>query len=212
MFARHCAVLLLSLAVGPLLWADEPLVPDPALHRCVKTLMAEHGWSSPAEVTTIECHGAGIEQIGDLSAFTALEKLSLYDNHIEQARLSGLLNLKHVNLARNRLKQVAISELPRLEELYLFRNQLGTLTLRNLKALKVLRANSNRMHRFEYEALPALEKIYLFDNEMEHIDIHHLPGMHYMDVRENPMPDPLYEEMDRMTQVTILHDGNADDW
>jgi hypothetical protein len=39
-----------------------------------------------------------------------------------------------------------------------------------------------------------------------------LVGPHFYLVRHNPMPDELYEDMDALPGVTILHDGNADDW
>lgn len=197
--------------VAPFVTAQEPL-PDKALRGCVDTLMQEHRWTAPEQVTEIECHGKGIQSVEGVARFTGLEKLSLYDNRIDSAHLSGLPRLAHLNLAQNQLRSITLSELPALKELYLFRNRLQTLSLTDLPALTTLRANGNRMTDFHYQDVPALKKIYLFDNELEHIDIHHLPALDYMDVRENPMPDELYEDMDRKSGSTILHDGNADDW
>lgn len=99
-----------------------------------------------------------------------------------------------------------------MEEVFAFSNKLTSFELDNLPKLKQIKANSNQLTQFSYKALPELEKIYLFDNLMEMIDIYNLPSMRYMDVRQNPMPDELYEKMDALSGVTILHDGNAEDW
>lgn len=204
--------ILLLLGAGVPVWAADVELSDAAFQQCLSDLMQEQGWTSVDEVTEIECHNQEIKSLDGIEQFTALEKLSLYNNAIASVQLSAMPRLRHLNLSLNRLSSAVFMDLPNLQELYLFRNNIMELSLENFPALTILRANSNRLQSFQYQNLPALEKIYLFDNELETIDIHNLPRMQYMDVRENPMPDKLYEDMDAMTQSTILHDGNADDW
>lgn len=212
MVGKWFSGVLLVFGAGMPCWAADVEPGDAALRDCMSELMQKQGWTSADEVTEIECHSKGIESLEGIEQFTTLEKLSLYNNAIGSVQLSGMPRLKHLNLSLNRLSSAVLLDLPSLEELYLFRNNIKALVLEDFPSLTTLRANSNRLESFQYQKLPALEKIYLFDNELETIDINNLPRMQYMDVRENPMPDKLYEDMDAMTQTTILHDGNADDW
>lgn len=204
-----CGVLLLSSAVTQAL--DLPLT-DTNFKQCVQELAQQKNWQSVAEISSIECHSKNILSLAGIEQFSGLQKLSVYNNQLTQVDINRLPNLRHINLAKNKINQVAFSELPMLEELYIFGNKMTALNLTGLPALKLLKINDNRIVQFTYKDLPALEKIYMFNNVMEHVDIYHLPAMKYMDARQNPMPDPLYEEMDKLTGVTFLHDGNAEDW
>lgn len=192
-----------------------PQLADPALQHCIEALAAEHGWEQIADVTDIQCHGEGISTVVGVDQFTALRKLSLYNNKID--RLDGiqwqaLAQLQQLNLARNAFDELTLSNLPKLESLYVFGGELTTLRLSALPRLQVLKANNNELEQFSYQALADLSKIYIFDNQLKTVDIHHLPALSYMDCRENPMPDELYDEMDQMQDRTFLHDGNAEDW
>jgi protein phosphatase 1 regulatory subunit 7 len=185
---------------------------DANLKHCVQALVAKKNWQSLADITAIECHSKNITSLAGIEHFPQLQKLSLYNNQLTEASIGNLAQLRHINLAKNKIAQVNFSELPALQELYLFGNKMTALDLSGLPHLKLLKINDNKIVQFTYKDLPSLEKIYMFNNVMEHVDIYHLPAMTYMDARQNPMPDPLYEEMDKLNGVTFLHDGNAEDW
>lgn len=187
-------------------------VSDQNLDDCLKKIGKKNQWSSPLEFTEIVCHNKGIVSLEGLEAYSHIEKLSLHKNKIQAFDGASFKELKVLNLGRNRLEGLTLDQMPNLIEVYIFNNNLKNLTLTNLPTLQRFKANSNVIQTFTYRNLPVLKKVYLFDNEMEHIDIYSLPSMKYMDVRQNPMPDELYEKMDQMKGVTILHDGNADDW
>ncbi len=207
-------ILFSALLLSQSLWAASiaDSVMDPALRRCINTLAEENGWHTPSDVIAINCHAQNIQSLTGLDVFINLEKLSLFNNALEQAAIPAFGKLKSLNLARNKLKAIQLGELPALTELLLFNNALASLTLPSLPALKQFKANANAMHQFHYTHLPQIEKIYLFDNKLVTIDIDRLPALRYMDVRQNPMPDELYQRMDNMKSATILHDGNAPDW
>ncbi|QEY11518.1 hypothetical protein D0B88_04085 [Cellvibrio sp. KY-YJ-3] len=190
---------------------DLPLT-DANFKNCVAALAAKKNWQNLADITAIECHSKKITSLAGIEHFTQLQKLSLYNNQLTDATLEKLPLLRHINLAKNKITQVTLGELPALEELYIFGNKMTALDLNALPTLKLLKINDNKLLQFTYRDLPALEKIYMFNNAVEHVDIYHLPALKYMDARQNPMPDPLYEEMDKLTGVTFLHDGNAEDW
>ena len=185
---------------------------DANLTNCVRELITKNQWQHIEQITSIECHSKKIAALDGITQLVKLQKLSLYNNLLTRAELTGLSELRHLNLAKNRITAAQLGNLPSLAELYLFNNQLAQLHLQPLPALKLLKINENRIVKFTYAELPAVEKMYMFNNLMEHVDIYRLPRMTYMDARQNPMPDPLDEEMDKMKGVTYLHDGNAEDW
>ena len=134
-----------------------------------------------------------------------LLKLTLNQNHLV---LSDASSIRYNPF----LSHLTISDLPLVNTIYLFDNGLKTLILTNLINLEVFKANNNKIEHFTYINTPKLERVYIFNNQLETIDIYNLPRLHYMDCRQNPMPDSLYDEMDKIDDITFLHDGNAEDW
>lgn len=209
----------LAVLLMPKTHADRPsasatieAIRDPALRMCVQKALPASSSGSLDEITELKCHNQGVESVAGLEHLAGLRKLSLFRNRIRQFDVALPQSLESLNLARNQLDSLTLSQLPHLRELYVFGNRLKRLELHHLPELTSLRANDNRLTLFKYQELEQMEKIYLFNNQLETLDIYHLPAMRYMDCRQNPMPDELYDEMDRLEQVTFLHDGNADDW
>ncbi|MES2673127.1 MAG: leucine-rich repeat domain-containing protein [Pseudomonadota bacterium] len=192
--------------------AFDVVLEDKNLQDCILQLKQQKQWSTIAAVTEIECHNKNIRTLAGIEKFTQLKKISLYNNEITEAKLSNLPNLQHLNLAKNKMHDLSISDFQALESLYAFGNKLTRLKLSNLPKLQQIKANDNLIVEFHYQDLPALEKMYLFNNKMVDMDIYHLPLARYIDIRQNPMPDKLYEEMDKLKGITFLHDGNAKDW
>ena len=193
-------------------WQNQ--VRDSALKACIETSMKEKEWRSPVEVSTLKCHSMDIQSLQGLESFTHIETLSIYNNQLTQVDvdLSKLTKLKTLNLARNRIQQLTLKDLPALQKLYLFDNGMAHLALSDLPHLSIIKVNNNILADFEYSSTPNLSKIYIFNNKLETINIYDLPALTYMDCRQNPMPDELYDEMDKQDHVTYLHDGNAEDW
>lgn len=194
-------------------WADSlQAIKDEKLRQCLEKTGKKNNWKTPPEYQELICHNKNITSLEGLESYQNLVKISLHKNKLKHFNSDSFPALRSLNLGRNEIQQIELQSLPSLEELYLFKNKITSLKLVDLPELKKLKANSNKVLHFTYQDLPKLNKIYLFDNEMEDIDIYSLPTMKYMDVRQNPMPDELYERMDKLNGVTILHDGNADDW
>ena len=204
--------LIATVSVG--LSAAEFKVADANLQACLEKTASKHKLTKPADFTQLKCHNQGIESMAGLEQFVNLESLSLYNNKIERIEidLEKLTKLKILNLARNNLASADIHDLASIETIYLFDNGMEELTLANLAKLEVLKANNNALEHFSYSKTPKFKKLYIFNNQLETINIYDLPALEYMDCRQNPMPDALYDEMDKMEQVTFLHDGNAEDW
>ena len=190
----------------------EVVLADSHFTECVNKLAQKKYWKAVSDVTEIDCNNKKIASIEGIEQFENLVVLSLYKNKIKKADISSLPSLTSLNIARNELVHINVSELPLLETMYVFGNKLTALELNNLTRLNVIKANNNLLKTISFKNNTNLEKIYIFDNKLETVDIYGLPKMKMMDCRQNPMPDPLYEEMDKMTAVTFFHDGNADDW
>lgn len=189
-------------------------VQDGSLQACLQSMALDNQWHNPQDFTKITCHSMGIKSLVGLALFKNIETLSLYNNNVTQLDidLRHFPKLKQLNLARNNLKNFVLSDLKSLEEIYVFGSQIQILQLSNLDNLQILKANNNKIVNFTYTNTPQLRKIYIFDNKMETVNIYDLSALQYMDCRENPMPDVLYDDMDRMENITFLHDGNAEDW
>jgi len=202
----------------PLVWqsaglrAEDWPIDDPALKTCITEAAHKKNWRQMEEVSDLRCHSMGIKNVNGLENFSGLTSLSLHNNDIDTLDPSHWPRLQVLNVAKNKLQRLEVKNLTQLEQLYVFSNSLNTLLLENLPQLEQFKANSNGMLTFQSQQLPLLSKVYLFDNELEAMDIYQLPSLKYMDVRQNPMPDELYEEMDRLKGVTVLHDGNEEDW
>lgn len=187
-------------------------VADKNLQNCIDKIAQSKKWTRAEDFTSIKCHSKNIQSLEGIDKFRNVTMLSFHKNKIAEVDIAGFDLLEHLNLARNDLSTLTLTNLPALRDVYVFGNKLTRFELADLPELEQLKANSNELLQFTYKDVPSLEKIYLFDNQLETIDIYNLPSMKYMDVRQNPMPDELYEEMDVMKGVTILHDGNAEDW
>jgi Leucine-rich repeat (LRR) protein len=187
-------------------------VADSKLKQCLLELQVSKGWTSIDQVHSINCNNQKISTLDGLAAFTALDELSLYNNHVTSLKCESFPQLKSLNLAKNDITSFYCSDHLKLETLIIFSSRLITLELNNLPNLQTLKANNNVIESFKYQSLPSIEKLYLFNNQLKDIDIYQLPALKYMDVRENPMPDKLYDEMDKLIGITVLHDGNAEDW
>lgn len=187
-------------------------ISDSALRQCLMELAQKNAWHHASDVKEISCHSRSIRSLDGLPPFTQLESLSLHNNQLTDVVMRDQPQLKRLVVSRNRLKSLHIQNTPHLTELFFFDNVLAQLQLNDLPKLTLLKGNANQLQQFNYTNLPALEKIYLFNNKLVDIDIHHLPALRYMDVRQNPMPDELYQRMDKMNNITFLHDGNALDW
>jgi len=184
---------------------------DPALKSCLEKALKKSKLDSFKQLKSLTCHNAGIQSIKGVSQLASLTSLSLFGNQLTELDDKLPSTLVTLNVSKNRLSQLTISRLPKLEKLYVFKNALTHLVLTNLPALVQFKANDNHLEQITLSQLPKLKKVYLFNNQLTVMPID-LPAMRYLDVRHNPMPDEFYDELDALSGVTALHDGNADDW
>jgi Leucine-rich repeat (LRR) protein len=187
-------------------------IQDPSLSQCIKHTLNKEGLSDVAQLTKLTCHNKGIQSLVGVELFTNLEHLSLFGNNITNAELSKLTHLTYLNLANNNLVSLNIAGLAELKTLYLFKNKLSTINFEGLIALEKVRLMENQLSQLDISPLTSVIEMYLWDNQLVNLDITGLTTLVFLDVKQNPMPDQLYDFFDRQAGITIIHDGNAEDW
>jgi len=188
------------------------VIKDENLAKCITESiegLSEVHWQ---KIKKVKCHGMNIKQLDGLSKLVELEHLSLFNNQLKEADISNLKQLKFVNISNNQLVKVKIGGLSKLTTLYLFKNRLTSIDFSNLSKLKKIRITNNLLKNIDISPLLSLEKAYFFDNKLEDLHLKGLTKLKFVELRQNPMPDEVYDRYDEMENMTIIHDGNADDW
>ena len=185
---------------------------DLQLADCVTNSAMAKGWTKVEDVVELECHGKGIQSIDDLFVFSQLRSISLFNNDIESADFRGFEHLSYLNVANNRLKEINVTGLSQLKTLYLFKNNLTSLDFSGLTQISKIRITNNRLTNIDITPMRALTQGYFYDNRLKDLSVTGLDQLTFLDVRQNPMPDEVYDRYDAISGVTIVHDGNADDW
>ncbi len=185
---------------------------DASLSKCITTLTKKNNWQNIDTIKKIQCHGMHIKSLEGLEALTSLEYLSLYNNEIKTTDLTTLNHLYYLNIANNKLQSIKLNGLSQLKTLYLFKNKLKKINFTGLKQLTKIRITNNKLTQLDISPLISLEKAYFFDNKLEDLIVAGLPKLKFIELRQNPMPDEVYDRYDALEGITIIHDGNADDW
>ena len=185
---------------------------DNALSTCISEQVKKNNWQTVKDVHTLKCHGMGIASIEGLEKLTQLKSLSLFGNKLENVDLRAFSQLEYINIANNKLNTIYITGLSHLKTLYLFKNKLSTLDFTGLSKLKKIRITNNLLSSLDLSPLISLEKAYFFDNKLENVVVAGLPKLKFIELRQNTMPDEVYDRYDALEGITIIHEGNAEDW
>lgn len=188
------------------------LIKDKALMMCMEQLARSNQWQSVNDIDKLKCHGMDIKSIEGLNSAKNLNSLSLFNNQLKEIDLRSFSKLEYFNGANNKITSVKLSNLSHLKTLYLFKNKLKDIDFTGLKQLKKIRMTGNKLIGIDISPLVSLEKAYFFDNKMEDLKVSGLPKLKFIELRQNPMPDDVYDRYDALEGITIVHDGNADDW
>lgn len=185
---------------------------DNALSACITEQAKKHNWQAIKDVHTLKCHGMDIASIEGLEKLTQLKSLSLFSNQLVSVDLRNLSQLEYINIANNKLNTIYITGLSHLKTLYLFKNNLSTVDFTGLSKLSKIRITSNQLSSLDLSPLISLEKAYFFDNKLEDVVVAGLPKLRFIELRQNTMPDEVYDRYDQIEGITIIHEGNAEDW
>ena len=187
-------------------------IPDENLAKCLKKQLTAKNIKVAEVLTEIKCHGKNIKQLAGLEKFSNLTSISLFNNKLTAVDLTPFRHLTFLNVSNNRLISAKIAGLDKLETLYLFKNKLTHIDFSGLNKVKKIRITNNLLNNIDISPLTSLEKGYFFDNKLEDLIVRNLPNLSFIELRQNPMPDEVYDRYDAIDGITIVHDGNADDW
>ena len=142
-------------------------------------------------VTSIDLYKRGIESLGGIEYFTALEYLSCgYNllteldvskntaltelwcsgNQLAELDVSGLDALKELNCSYNSLTMLDVSGCTALETLFCYANLLTTLDVSGLDALEILYCNNNLLTKLDASDLDALKELNCDANRLTTLD------------------------------------------
>jgi Leucine-rich repeat (LRR) protein len=185
---------------------------DPSLANCVQKHLIDKKLTLLSDIEKLKCHGMNIKSLDGLQQLTNLRSLSLFNNKLTHADLTSFKELTYLNIANNKLTSIKLAQLGKLHTLYLFKNKLTTIDFTGLKSLKKIRITNNLLNTLDISPLVSLEKAYFFDNKLKDLIVNGLPKLRFIELRQNPMSDEVYDRYDELDGITIVHDGNADDW
>ncbi|MFK7732523.1 MAG: leucine-rich repeat domain-containing protein [Pseudomonadales bacterium] len=97
---------------------------DNALNNCISQTLEYQKATSAAQLTTLNCSGAGITNLAGLSTFSSITHLKLSVNKVNSIDvLASLTKLQVLHLDENQLTDISVlSALPELETLSLKKN------------------------------------------------------------------------------------------
>lgn len=188
------------------------VIEDNSLRACVAKQIEQHHWVLFSQVDALKCHGLQISSLTGLTHFKNLSSLSLFNNRLKRVDVKAFKKLTYLNVSNNKLRAIELAQLTQLQTLYLFKNKLTTIDLSGLTQLKKIRAMENQITELDLSELVSLEKAYFFNNKLEDLTVRGLENLTFIELRQNPMPDEVYDRYDALENITIVHDGNADDW
>lgn len=97
---------------------------DAAMHDCVRQTLEYQKATSAAQLTTLNCSGAGISSLDGLDTFSAITHLKLSVNKVTNIdELASLTRLQVLHLDENQISDISVlSTLPELHTLSVKKN------------------------------------------------------------------------------------------
>lgn len=120
---------------------------DPALKKCVDSMLSQHNWKTVGEFIALDCYGAqknrlsldaAIKNLAGLEQLIALKKLSIPGHGYSSIDVSALKELEELNLYEAFVRTLDLSRNTHLRYLNVGATAIDDLNLMGLKNLKVL--------------------------------------------------------------------------
>jgi Leucine-rich repeat (LRR) protein len=97
-----------------------------------------------------------------------INKLYVFDNHLEVLTLSNLVKLEVLKANNNKIEQFTYSNTPQLKKIYIFNNQLETINIYDLPSLQYMDCRQNPMPDSLYDEMDKVDAItFLHDGNAE---------------------------------------------
>ncbi len=123
----------------------------------------------------------------ELSLFTNLMWLYLFNNKLKEIDLSSFAQLLQLNLSNNKLESIDLSNLSQLQYLFISTNQLIKIDLSGLINLKKLDLLNNKLEKIDLSNLKKLKKLDLYNNKLKEIDLSGLTDLQEFNLSKNSL-------------------------
>ncbi|MDR0957848.1 MAG: leucine-rich repeat protein [Clostridiales bacterium] len=121
-----------------------PVIPSPSIP--MPSYPTPSPVPSPSNLKKLVIDGTGLRDLPDLTAYTALEELSVINgNWFANVTLPTLPNLKFLAITEGMLKTIDLSNVPGLVELFLYDNQISNIDVSMLTNLETLDIHENNI-------------------------------------------------------------------
>lgn len=141
--------------------------------------------SEAGVLTHLDLSDESISDMTGIAAFNNLETLDLYNNNISSIDLSQLTALDFVDLSKNELSQLDVSNNVLLEQLWLDHNNLESLDVTQLDLLEELFLDDNGISQLDVSNNLALKRLELENNNLENIDLSALTDLRRLYINNN---------------------------
>lgn len=157
---------------------DSATFPDPAFLLWVKGTDTDgDGALSQSErdsVTSMDLRKQGIQDLGGLEWFDALEQLNCNENDLVRLELPNLPALTSLICNENpRLETLDLSGAPTLEQLHCFHSSLSELDLSGLPELSYLVWGGSPLSELDLSGNPKLHTLHVLGGELTQADLSH---------------------------------------
>jgi len=154
-----------------------------------KTCALESGFENAEDVVKLTCRNKGISNTKGLEYFTGLKLLDVTRNQLEELNVSNNIMLEELFAGNNQLISIDLSSNPSLKHLEVFINELTDLDVTKNKKLEEIYANKNELTIVDLKNNHELLDLRLSDNELATIDLKANTKLERLFVDKNEIPD-----------------------
>lgn len=152
-------------------------------------------------ITVLNIQGGSIKDLTGIKDFTSLQELYLNYQQVVSLDLSGMTNLKVVELYNNGLTSIDVKNLPNLETLRCGMNHLTTLDLTGLPNLTYLGCGQNALTSLEVTGSNKLVNLHCGQNQLTSLDLGSLSNLSSLICESNQLTSL---NLTGLTQLTDL--------
>jgi hypothetical protein len=154
-----------------------------------KACCLDAGYENAEEVVKLICRDKGISSTKGLEYFTGLKLLDLTRNELEDLDVSNNVLLEELFAGNNSLQSLDLSKNINLTHLEVFINELSDLDVSKNQKLEEIYANKNDLIKVDLSSNPELCDIRFSNNEIEELDLSVNSKLEKVMVDNNPIKD-----------------------
>jgi len=149
------------------------------------------GFENTEDVVKLVCRNKGIRSTKGLEYFTGLKLLDVTRNQLEQLDVSNNLLLEELFAGNNELQSLDVSKNTKLTHLEVFINELTEIDVRENTQLAEIYANKNELSTIDLSNNAELTDVRLSGNDIEQVDFGDNDKLEKVFLDKNPISDEM---------------------